>query len=69
MTAVAVKLAAGLRIYGDNSFYYGTAADNGTYGYYAGEKINGAHGGYYYIYGTSGSTSQAVGTVDDDYYY
>jgi hypothetical protein len=34
-------LAAGLRIYGDNSFYYGTAADNGTYGYYAGEKIPG----------------------------
>jgi hypothetical protein len=56
-------------VYADGSYYYGTVADNGSYGYYTGEKINGTYGGYYYIYGTGGSTSQAVGTVNDYYFY
>ena len=58
-------------VYNDGSYYYGTVADNGTYGYYSGEKITTSHsnGGYYYIYANAGTTSRALGSVQTTYYY
>jgi hypothetical protein len=52
-------------VYNDNSYYFGWAADNGTYGYYVGETIttNNTYGGYYVIYGSEGATTDAVGSV------
>jgi len=55
--------------YADGSYYYGTVADDGTYGYHVGETINGTSSGSYNIYASAGSTSEAVGTVYDTSYY
>ncbi len=56
-------------VYPDGSYYYGTVADDGTYGYAVGETVNGTTKGYYYIYASAGSTSEAAGTVSDTSYY
>ena len=52
-------------VYNDQSYYFGWVADNGTYGYYVGETINtnNTYGGYYYIYGSAGATTDPVGSV------
>lgn len=57
-------------VYNDQSYYFGTVADNGTYGYYAGETIytNNTYGGYYYIYGAEGTTTRPVGNVQTTWY-
>ncbi len=55
--------------YPDGSIYYGTVADNGTYGYYVGETVDGTTKGYYYIYASSGTTTETSGTVSDTSYY
>jgi hypothetical protein len=57
-------------VYDDQSYYFGTVADNGTYGYYAGETIytNNTYGGYYYIYGAEGTTTRPVGNVQTTWY-
>ncbi len=58
-------------VYNDGSYYYGTVADNGSYGYYSGETVSTSHtyGGYYYIYANAGATSQASGSVQTSSYY
>ncbi len=55
-------------VYKDGSYYWGTVADNGSKGYYAGDKINNSYG-YYYIYAYAGSTSEKSGTVYTTGYY
>lgn len=55
-------------VYTDGSFYVGTVADNGSYGYYNGQVINTA-GGYYAISATAGYTKKAAGTVSVAAYY
>jgi hypothetical protein len=56
-------------VYADGSSYHGTVADNGTYGYHVGQRINGANGGLYAIIGSEGATSRPAGTVFDYSYY
>jgi Cadherin-like/CARDB len=72
-TQITVKAAATLYdfyfIYPDGSYYYGTVADNGSYGYSVGETVYGTTQGYYYIYSSAGATSEAAGTVSETYYY
>jgi hypothetical protein len=48
--------------------YYGTVADNGSFGYSVGKLITTSLG-YYYIYQSAGATTEAAGTVNDYYYY
>ena len=67
--------------YSPNSgdFYYGTAYDDGSYGYYEGETVygpnsttqSGSSDGYYYIYGHADATASgyAVGDVVGTSYY
>src|SRR6185312_5591208 len=54
--------------YNDGSFYYGTVADNGNYGYYVGERVSTGHG-YYYLYSNEGRTSRSAGSVATTLYY
>jgi hypothetical protein len=54
--------------YADGSHYEGQVADNGNFGTYVGEKISSTLG-YYYVYGKSGSTALAAGTVTASSYY
>src|SRR5205085_871834 len=56
-------------VYNDGSYYYGTVADNGPYGYHSSVQANTSYG-YYYIYNKeSTATSRAVGSVQAYYYY
>ncbi|HUI26666.1 MAG TPA: NF038122 family metalloprotease, partial [Candidatus Kryptonia bacterium] len=55
--------------YRDGSYYIGTVADSGQYGYHVGETINGTSQGFYTITGSLGLTSQASGTVYDTSYF
>ncbi len=55
-------------LYPDGARYHGTVVDDGRFGYHVGQQIDGANGGYYYIYGNAGSTNQAVGTVTETVY-
>ncbi len=60
-------------------YYYGTAYDDGTYGYYAGEVVYGAYSntqsgsgdGYYYIYTSADASGSgyAAGSVQTYTYY
>ncbi len=54
--------------YNDGSYYVGSVADNGTYGYYAGETKATSYGSYL-ITGTSSATSAASGSVSVSKYY
>ena len=56
--------------YNDGSYYFGTVADDGTYGYHTGETVftSNTYGGNYYIYGNLGTTTNPVGTVHTTYY-
>ena len=55
--------------YNDGSFYYGTVADDGSSGYFAGENVHIGSGGPYHIYGPSGQTADPSGTVHVSSYY
>ena len=48
-------------------YYYGTVADNGSFGYHEGQLITTAFGEYH-IYNEEGSTTQSPGTVAVTYY-
>ena len=60
--------------YSPNSgdYYYGTAYDDGSYGYYAGEVVYGPHSstesgggnGYYYIYNSADATGSGYAAGD-----
>jgi hypothetical protein len=54
--------------YSDGSYYYGTVSSNDSYNYYVGVEIKTSYG-YYYIYGSAGSTTEKAGTVTTDDYY
>jgi len=56
--------------YNDGSYYFGTVADDGTYGYHTGETVftSNTYGGNYYIYGDLGTTTNPVGSVHTTYY-
>jgi serralysin len=55
-------------MYTDGTRYHGIVADDGSLGYHVGQQISGANGGYYYIYGNAGPTTQAAGTVTETGY-
>jgi len=55
-------------LYNDGSYYYGTVADNGSYGYKTGQAISTAYG-YYDIYASAGATTATSGTVSTNNYH
>lgn len=54
--------------YNNGSYYTGTVADSGKYGYSTGAAYFTSYG-YYFITGTAGSTSEASGTVSVTSYW
>ena len=55
-------------VYNDNQdYYYGTVADNGTFGYSTGEQIP-TNSGTYDIFNQEGTTTETAGTVSVTYY-
>jgi len=55
-------------VYKDGSYYYGTVADSGSYGYKVGQVVSTAYG-YYDIYASGGVTTQTSGSVSTNNYY